>query len=474
MAAPVPEAPLFPEEEKDPIPGRANMRFRRYVFTENFGDAEGMRFFGVSAADIISVMKAAGGPVQLWDCNWACLGWHERPTRPDGSIGFYHIHGAVACTNQRSPKFINDIFPHAWVAPAARNATCQDQRDYILKHGEDHLICEVGKMPDGAEKESPHAIMELIQTGADFATIARQFPSAGLHASVGIERCILAFKAKPDYTYFDDHPYRPPQQFVHDFMHVKPDGRSFLYIEDPVGNSGKTWASISMHIHHGAQLLTSADTRDLLYIMDPRKLMTYCTWPGYHFDFTRQQHLASFTAVEASLSGKWLRGKYMSQLIMGPPGATVVSTNVPADKNVCSVDRWIIMHIDSKTTYHIEWPSVATELYYTNAMQHLAPHDYDHGISHGAAPAAPAPAPAPAPPPPPPPAPAPAPAPLLKAPDEEEEEDDCLILDPPAADAAAIFPNPFPPARRRRLQQRQVDWDHWDSGVSQWRSQDDE
>lgn len=127
------------------------------------------------------------------------------------------------------------------------------------------------------------------------------------------------------------------------YEHLKyQDDRQITWINDPKGNSGKTWFSKYLLANEHAIRFTNGKCKDIAYAYNYEKYII--------FDFSRstENHI-NYGIIEDLKNGMLFSSKYESTCKMFKPPKIIIMANFEPDKSKMSLDRWDIININLPT-----------------------------------------------------------------------------------------------------------------------------
>jgi len=142
---------------------------------------------------------------------------------------------------------------------------------------------------------------------------------------------------------------RPWQSQLMNRLTQQPDNRTIIWIEDTIGNTGKSELGEYMELTHGYQTLKGGSYNDLAYIINKKA-------KGWIFDYARcatnnqsatsdNRDVVSYKMLEHLKDRKVFSCKYESRTVRVKRGHVIVLSNHPPSDSALSKDRlerWII------------------------------------------------------------------------------------------------------------------------------------
>jgi len=145
--------------------------------------------------------------------------------------------------------------------------------------------------------------------------------------------------AKEELEFLDETQLRDWQKEIVDICKQKPDSRKIYWYWEPKGNMGKTTFAKFLAIVYGA-IPIEGKKNDILFCAANFESKIYV------FDFERSmEDFISYAAMEKIKNGFYMCAKYESKPIIRNPPHIFCFANFEPNKEMLSMDRWVIKEI---------------------------------------------------------------------------------------------------------------------------------
>ena len=142
----------------------------------------------------------------------------------------------------------------------------------------------------------------------------------------------------------EDHPWRPWQLEVIEYLRQPANDREILFVVDPKGGKGKTWFAkkFSQQNPDDSQYMEPGKKADMAYMLNPNIKCLFLNI-SRSFDEDARKYLYSF--LESVKDGMVFSPKYESRMKLLGKVHVVVMMNEMPDKTKLSNDRYVILNI---------------------------------------------------------------------------------------------------------------------------------
>jgi hypothetical protein len=114
--------------------------------------------------------------------------------------------------------------------------------------------------------------------------------------------------------------------------------RQITWVNDPVGNNGKTWLAKYLLINQNAAYFTNSRSADVCYSYNREEIII--------FDLTRSlEGHVNYSIIEQLKNGILFSSKYKSKTKVFEIPKIIIMANFKPDETKLSQDRWDILNI---------------------------------------------------------------------------------------------------------------------------------
>jgi len=259
---------------------------------------------------------------------YVIFGKEQAPT-----TGTHHLQGFVAFSKQLRMSAVKEITSRRMCLNVAKGSPLQN-KEYCSKDGD---FKEFGILPSPQGKRTD---LEDFKKCVREGNYSRSYLLENHSMVMSKHRlfCREYIQLHLQTPVFEDHPLRPWQQKVYDFLEETPDDRTILFVVDTVGNAGKTWfAHWYASRHENTQVLLPGKKADMTYCLDPSKTVFFVDCPRSKSDTLQYDFL------EEVKNGFVFSPKYESDnKVFKRPHLVVLLNEYPDDAKM-SADRPIII-----------------------------------------------------------------------------------------------------------------------------------
>lgn len=263
------------------------------------------------------------------------IAWGEE-TCPN--TGRKHLQGYVELRKKATFIAIKKILGDPAVHLEPRKGSQTEAIKYCQKEGK---FQEHGIKKQAKESKDLAGIERLLRKGLSDVEIWNEDPIGSFHAEKFIKhyRKMAKISASVDAMkelYHDAELNQFQQEWKQRL--INQNNRQITWVNDPIGNSGKTFFSMYMAYHHNAFISTNAKSADIAMAYDGQEY--------YIMDLTRSiEGHVNYGVLEAIKNGCVFSSKYDSQMKIFKPPKVLVLSNFQPDLTKLSMDRWDIITV---------------------------------------------------------------------------------------------------------------------------------
>lgn len=255
-----------------------------------------------------------------------------------------HWQGYVEFNRKITFNTMKEILGDNSIHLESRRGTRDEAREYCMKKESQHTpFTEYGNWESGGQgaRNDLHKLVAKIEAGTTDYELIKDNPEEVNKYMKFIKhaRHIINEHKSEEYMKTNYKTITPNDNQNIILQHISTQNdRQITWVNDPIGNTGKTFLSKHLIASQGAIRFTNGRTNDIAY--------AYKNNPIVVFDFARTcEERINYQIIEDLKNGMIFSSKYESQCKIFTPPKIVIMANFAPNTTAMSADRWDIINL---------------------------------------------------------------------------------------------------------------------------------